>query len=183
VTDQPPQGEPATRSLGSKILWPGIIFVLLGGQVLLMFVMVYLATSDGSFAVEPDYYQKALHWEATARQRQANRRLGWQAAFELGDQVGTLGQRTLTLLLLDRDGEPVNGAAVDLVAFPHARGSQRTSAVLRGQGNGRYSADLRFQRQGLWELRLAVSSGSDTFTHTEKRDIYPPGQSRPWKPR
>jgi nitrogen fixation protein FixH len=137
---------------------------------------------DGSFAVEPDYYQKALRWDEVAAQHRENARLGWTAAIDVGDDVSVFDERTLTCRLADAEGRPVEGAAVDLVAFPHARGSERASAVLAETESGVYAATLRFRRKGVWEFRLAVRRGPNVFTHRETRDVYPPGESRPWRP-
>ena len=55
-----------------RLFWVGLILALLAGQIVLMVAMVYLATSDASFAIEPDYYQKGLNWDAVAAQVRQN---------------------------------------------------------------------------------------------------------------
>ena len=84
-----------------RLLWPGLVFALLGGQLLLVCVLAYIAVADGSFAVEPDYYQKGLHWDATAEQLRANARLGWKARLQVEDSATVLGERALTCRLTD----------------------------------------------------------------------------------
>lgn len=180
MTDRDPQTDAAERR--ARLFWPGLVLALLGGQVLFTVVTVYLATMDNSFAVEPDYYQKALHWDGEIAQRRENARLGWTAALEVGDDVSVFDERTLTCRLADAEGRPVEGAAVDLVAFPHSRGSQRASAVLVEADAGAYVATLRFRRKGVWEFRIAARQGPNVFTYRETRDVYPPGESRPWRP-
>lgn len=162
------------RETRHRLVWLGLILALLAGQIVLMLVMVYLATSDASFAIEPDYYQKSLHWDAVAAQARQNEWLGWSAKIELGPSVRVTGERTLTCTLADRTGRPLDGATVDAVAFSHARGSDRTALTLLPAGSGRYEAPLRFARVGVWEFRLAIQRGSDTFTYVEQRDVYPP---------
>jgi nitrogen fixation protein FixH len=157
-----------------RLFWVGLILALLAGQVALMLAMVYLATSDASFAIEPDYYQKALNWDTVAAQARQNERLGWSAKIELGPTVSVTGERTLTCTLADRTGRPLDGASVDAVAFSHARGSDRTAVTLLPAGSGRYEAPVRFTRVGVWEFRLAIQRGPDTFTYAEQRDVYPP---------
>ena len=76
--------------------------------------------------------------------------------------------------LADRTGQPLDGATVDAVAFSHARGSDRTAVTLLPAGSGRYEAPVRFTRAGVWEFRLAIQRGPDTFTYVEQRDVYPP---------
>jgi len=177
--------EPAKPTVDSahearhRLFWVGVILALLAGQIALMGAMVYLATSDASFAIEPDYYQKGLNWDAVAAQTRQNTRLGWSAKIELGTAVRVTGERTLTCTLADRAGQPLDGATVDAVAFSHARGSDRTAVTLLPAGSGRYEAPVRFTRAGVWEFRLAIQRGPDTFTYVEQRDVYPPtGHSR-----
>ena len=164
----------AARERRYRLVWVGLILALLAGQILLMAAMVYLATSDASFAIEPNYYQKGLNWDAIAAQLRQNQRLGWSAQLEFGTEVGATGERTLICTLADRTGQPLDGATVDAVVFSHARGGDRATVTLLPTGNGRYEAPVRFAREGLWEFRLAVQRGLETFTYVEQRDVYPP---------
>lgn len=176
-----PASRDAGRELPHGVFWLGLILALLGGQILLMLVMVYLATIDASFAVEPDYYQKGLNWDATAAQQQENARLGWSLQLDVEKLATALGERSVTMSLREKSGGPVDGAIVDLVAFPHSRGNQRQSAALEPVGGGQYETTIRFMREGLWEFRFVIRRRSDTFTHTILRDVHSPGESRPWR--
>jgi nitrogen fixation protein FixH len=169
VTDNltpPPANEAAKRG---AIFWPALIICLLVGHGLMIVTGVYIATRDRTFAIEPDYYQKGLHWDQIAQQQKENARLGWNVALELGSAVNVLGQRTVTCRLTNRLGNPLDGGQIDLVAFSHARGSDRLSAVLEPQGDGKYEAPVRITRKGTWEFRLMIRRGPDTFTLTEQR--------------
>lgn len=163
-----------TRESRHRRFWLGFIVVLLAGQIALMLVLLYLATSDTSFSIEPDYYQKGLHWDDVAAQTRQNARLGWSVRIELGPDVSVRGERGLICRLADREGQPLDGATVDVVAFSHARGSERTAVTLPWAGSGRYEAPVRFAREGVWEFRLAIQRGTDTFRYTEQRDVYLP---------
>ena len=56
-------------------------------------VVVFVATSDPSYAVEEDYYQKAVNWEAEQAQQERNRQLD-QARAGLRRISGSLPYRT-----------------------------------------------------------------------------------------
>jgi len=170
------------KSVRQAYFWPGLVITLLSGQVFMLLIMVYIATSDRSFAVEPDYYQKGLHWDEIAAQESRNQQLGWNISLEFGDPAGPLAKREVRCALTDRDGRPLDGAVVDLIAFPHARGSQRELLTLQPAGDGVYVTDMRFQKRGLWEFRFAVRRAAEVFTYVERTDVYPPGESRPWRP-
>ena len=160
-----------------RTFWVGLILALLGGQMVLISTMAYVATSDGSFAIEPDYYQKGLHWDETAAQIRKNVELGWSVRLQVGDQVGVRGERVLRCRLCDRSGRALDGATIDLVAFPHASGNQRSSATFIPAGDGEYETTLPFSRQGVWEFRIIVQRGPETFTQTLLRDVSAPGAS------
>jgi len=161
--------------------WPVFIVALLSSHMLLLSVMVYIAVSDRSFAVEPDYYQKGLHWDDIAVQQRRNAELGWHISIDFGDPAGPLTERELRCRLTDRDGSALEDAFVDLIAFPHSRGTQRELVMLEPAGEGLYVAKMRFQKKGLWEFRFVVRRDSSTFTYVEAKDVYPPGESRPWQ--
>jgi nitrogen fixation protein FixH len=163
--------KPSERRHG--LFWVGLIVALLGGQIISLAGMVYVATGDPSFAVEPDYYQKGLNWDTTAKQLAQNRRLGWTVKIHIPRQSTYSGERALRFTLLDQQDRPVEGAAVDVVAFPHARGEHRHSAALMEVEDGVYEGAIPFRRTGLWEFRFAVRKAEDTFTHVVRRNVAP----------
>lgn len=166
------RGESGEGSRGlfpwQRLVWPGIIFYMLGGQILLTLSTVYMATRSRSFAVEPDYYQKALHWDDTAAGRQMLARLGWKISIEVAPEVSPLGERTFTCRLSDKSGKPVAGARIDVVAFAHAVASQRVSAVLEPGEPGAYTGRVRMRHKGLWEFRMAIRQGDVAFTSVQQ---------------
>lgn len=171
TADQTPAGQGIS-------LWPALIIAMLGGQAILMLVMVYMATSDPSFAVEPDYYQKALHWDDMAARQRVSNQLGWSVAIAVSDQADLYKVRRLTCLLTDRNGEPIDGAEIEMLAFSHAQGSQRIHSVLEPAGAGRYHTDMRVVRPGLWEFRIAARHGDQQFIQTQTVKIAAAGGTR-----
>ena len=151
--------------------WPGVIFLLLGGQMVVITLAVVLATRDPSFAIEPDYYQKSLHWDERAAQIRANRALGWHVSLEVASQDTPAGRRPVTAIVTDAAGRPLDGAGVECIVFHHARGQDRMQAPFRPEGAGRYSADLLLRKAGIWEFRLAIRRGTDLFTTIEQQEI------------
>jgi nitrogen fixation protein FixH len=159
----------------NRLFWVGLIVGLLSAQALLMFAAVYLIVADRSFAVEPDYYQQSMDWDARMAQQRGNEQLGWQVELSVADEADIFGDRRFLCRLTDRQGSPLDGAAIDLVAFPHARGSDRSSATLTPLEDGLYETTLRIARRGKWEFRLVVEHQGETFTHTQLSNVHPPG--------
>ena len=65
----------------------------------------------------------------------------------------------------------MENATVDLVAFAHLQASNRTSSVLLPREGGEYGAVLAFEDPGMWEFRLVITRGAETFTQIVKREI------------
>lgn len=149
-------------------LWPWglglVLAVTMAGNLWVM----HVARSDASFAVEPDYYRRALAWDSTRAQEARNATLGWQLEADLvptGD-----GRARLEVQLRDAAGTPVTGATVAVEATHNARAADIVRATLDPGPWGGYSAELAAARRGLWQLRFEVSRGTERFTATLRRD-------------
>lgn len=158
-------------SPGRGWLWPlGLALALAlsaGGNV----VFMVLASRDASFAVEPDYYRKALDWDRTMAQASANRALGWMATVD--EVVPAPGGRRLVVRLIDREGRPVDGAQVTVEGRHGARAAEVVHGRLAGAGQGRYAAELPLGRAGLWELRVRAERAAQVFTQRLDADLPP----------
>jgi nitrogen fixation protein FixH len=150
--------------------WPLFIIALLVSGAGANVALMVIAMRDPSFAVEPDYYQKALRWDDAMAQERENAALGWSV--ELGVDAATRSEPTrIALRVSDRDGAPVEHATVQVTAFHNARASQIMAATLAPTRGGRYSAPLPLDRAGLWELRVRVEQGDRIFTQTISQDF------------
>lgn len=156
-----------------NLRWVYIFIGLLVVHASSMIIMAVIASSDPSFAVEPGYYEQALNWDAAAAQAAHNEQLGWT----LGVTVGEEGQggRSLEVALRDRENRPLEGAAVSIEFFHHARSAERLTASLVPRqapgGKGIYAAELPLSRSGMWELRISVERGPETFTRRMQIDV------------
>ena len=156
------------------LLWPVLIISLISLHVISCVTMALVATHDNSFAVEPDYYQKGLHYEQTIEQRRENARLGWSARLDVSNPLRGTNERNVSCTVRDREGRAVEKATVDLVAFAHLRAKKRTPLVLLPQEDGKYLATMPFDDPGRWEFRLMITRGKDTFTEVITRDFEDP---------
>ena len=142
--------------------WPwivgGLMAVVLGANL----ILIYVATSDPSFAVEEDYYQKALAWDDKRAQDRTNEQLGRSAD----------GSVAVTASLTDREGRPIPDARIRLQTFHNARAAYVIESDLGGDGSGRYSASLPMRRPGLWEFRIEVERAGRRFTHTTVEELF-----------
>lgn len=152
-------------------LWPAAIIALLGVHALAMAIVVFVATRDPSFAVEPNSYRKAVLWDNAQARRQASAQLGWAALIQTSDKVDLLGRRHVTFSLTDRDGVPVVAAKVSLEVFHHARAAERVYVQLTPDASGRYSADLPMRRAGTWEFRITAERYDSTYATVVTQEV------------
>jgi len=148
--------------------WIAAVVLILGTTVAANFYVMHLAGDDPSFAIEPDYYDRALHWDDELAQRERNARLGWRAAPTL-DAASAPG--TVHVRLADAAGVPVRDATVRVSAFPIARSAQLAEATLSPLADGAYAAPFPVQRSGAWEVRVEAVRGEDRFTSVHRLDV------------
>ena len=128
------------------------------------------AISDPSFAVEPDYYAKAVAWDAHQAQARDNAELGWSLTLDVAPADPGTGSARVVASLIDRDGLPVRGLTVGLEAFHNARASQVVKATLAETAEHGYAADVAVSRPGFWEFRVIAARGTERFTAIVNQD-------------
>lgn len=151
-------------------LIPLLIAGALALHVVGSMVMVVIATSDDSYAVEPDYYAKALAWDERRAQEQRNAELGWDLRFSL-DPAAPGADPTVQATLTGAAGEPIADARVAVEAFSNVRRDDILTAVLSPAPEG-YRATLPMHGSGRWEFRFTVTRDQDVFTYRETRHVY-----------
>jgi len=90
--------------------WPWIVAALLVATAAGQGILFYAATHDASMAIEPDYYRKAVAWDAQRARDSVSAALGWTATGELRAPDSTGAE--VAVRLADADGAPLGGARV-----------------------------------------------------------------------
>jgi nitrogen fixation protein FixH len=150
--------------------WPILLVGLLASGVGLNLYFMSCAVSDPSFAVEPDYYAKAIAWDAHQAQAKENAELGWKLVLTVAAADSGTGRARVVVMLADREGRPVRGLTVGLEAFHNARASQVVKATLVETAEHAYAADVAVARPGFWEFRVAAARGTEVFTAVVDQD-------------
>lgn len=150
--------------------WPIAIAAILGTTVAANFWVLYVANRDPSFAIEKDYYQKALRWDDEMAQEARNTALGWRLSPTL-TPIAADGA-TLTVQLTDSAGATLDGAKVTVAALHNAHAGTVLDATLApaSSGRGAYEVHLPMHRAGEWELRFEAVRGTDRFTAVRRLD-------------
>lgn len=147
-------GDPGAASRRAGLFWGSLVVGLLGIQVVVGVGAVILATGDPSVSVVPDYYDKALRWDDEKQSRADSEALGWQADISVPGGADRNGDRTVVVRLRDEEGTAIDGAAVIMSVYHHARASELQELELRGHGDGHYSGTARMPQGGLWQFEL-----------------------------
>ena len=146
--------------------WPIAVTAILGATVGANIWVAVIANDDPSFAIEHDYYRKAVQWDSVMAQARENERLGWRLQPRL-TPIGAREGSTLSVTLTDGSGAPIRDAKIDVTAFYNARADSVVRAELHGS-EASYDAKLPIHHAGAWELRFEVRRGRERFTKTAR---------------
>jgi nitrogen fixation protein FixH len=130
-----------------------------------MMVAVAIATRDRSFAVLPNYYDNAVHWDQDQAKKRASEQLGWKLEIFPAESIDPLGRRNVTLRLTDATGQPLP-ASIEVSYFHHAHANepQTLSATTGSDGRASVAAPMRYA--GFYDFRCTATAGKQTFTTT-----------------
>ncbi|MCC6229135.1 MAG: FixH family protein [Phycisphaerales bacterium] len=157
--------EPAPAKQVKNYLWPWAIFVLLGANMVVVAITVYASQRSRS-PVESDYYQKALHWDDSARQQAVNTALGWKLVPTLKKSPAGAD---VAIQLLDGKGEPIRTCKVFIEAFPFTDPAHKLDTSIDAADAETLTSTLAIDRPGLWRLSFVVDAGGARFT--QQQDI------------
>lgn len=147
--------------------WPIGITALLLATVAGNLVVMRIASSDPAFAVEPDYYRKAVHYDDVMAQQRMNQQLGWQLVAEVDPIIRSRPTR-LTIRAYEATGTPLTGATLAVMARFNARANDTLTTGLQEEAPGRYVGQLPVARPGAWELRLDAVRDSARYRATTR---------------
>lgn len=152
-----------TLGLPAHVFWPGLVIGLLLMSVAAMTTTIFLAVTDPSFAVEPNYTEHARNWDETAGARRASDALGWTADIMFGEQNSPSGERDIRVRLTDETGAQIPDASVVATLYHPARSKDRLTATLTREGTGDFRGVFHPSRAGLWEIELVARQGEAQF--------------------
>ena len=158
--------------------WPIGLTVILLATVVGNIGVIVLTKDDPSFAVEPDYYRKAVEWDSTQASQARSDALAWAVSARIASQSD--GAAELVLALTDAAGVAVPNAEVRGSLLHIARAAEVQEVSFAATADGHYAATVPMARAGVWELRLTASRQSaagdaEHFVHTIRLDTEQPG--------
>lgn len=130
------------------------------------FVRLALSTFPG--LVSTNAYERGLAYDDVIAAEEAQAQRGWQMEFDLPELSGE-GQ-VASLTLVDREGNPIAGANVIMMAERMTRYAQQVRVTLTDHGNGRYEAPITFPIAGRWFVSVLADVSGER--HFETREIF-----------
>lgn len=162
--------EMAPTSRAGRV-WAWVPALLLGSMLVGLGTLVTIAVDDPHFALEPNYYDKAVHWDRARAEASASEALGLTLSLAPALYREADGSVELELAISDRGGAPFARAQVEIEAFPNAYASRKQHLQLQEVAPGRYRGKLEQGLLGLWELRVGLTRDADRFHHDLRRDV------------
>lgn len=148
--------------------WVFVVVGLLAGHVTLMVCAVTFALRGyGSAGVEPDYYARAVAWDADREALQRSEDLGWQVTLTPDIWRDADGRRAMRVVMLDAADQAIDDAEVSLRMHHAVHTKRRADAVLKPEGRGTYAAKLADVSAGLWRVDLRIVRDTANTTPTE----------------
>lgn len=144
--------------------WPIGITTILATTIAANIWVMRIANNDPAFAIEPDYYRKAVQFDSTMADARRARALGWGVSAALS-AVGSDGRATLTVSMRDAAAAPLTGAQVSAMARFNARANDTITVVLREATPGAYTATLPIAHVGEWEVRIDATREGARYSH------------------
>lgn len=149
-------------------IWPtiviGLLAVTVGGNIW----VAVIASRDPSFAIEENYYQRAVSYDLEQAREQRSDRLGW--VLELTAGSTTAAGTPLTAVLRDSTGAVVPDANVRVQLRRVARSQTATPATLSFVGT-HYAAVVPMYDAGLWDIAIEARRGTARFSAQRRLDL------------
>lgn len=169
----PIQSVPDARARQSKrrFVMPAVVLGLLGGHMVFIFTAITLGTGDPSFAVVPDYYQKAVDYDERKALLAQSDALGWTVSLTPANNVDAIDRRGLVVQIKDAQGVSVTGLSVRIEAYHLARAGDAVVFECVEALPGQYVGHAQVAREGFWQFSIDASMGEQRFVADVKQFV------------
>jgi nitrogen fixation protein FixH len=140
--------------MSARTRWIAAILGLLGANVLGVVILIATSSANASQII-PQYDDRAARFQVVLDEAEASRALAWQATV-------TATVSSIDVIVRDRTGAPLDGAAVRIQGFHRAHAAAALDLALApiAPGHFRITAPLL---AGVYDLRVVVERGGARF--------------------
>lgn len=141
------------------IPWYFVLFFL--AIAILDGIFVYIAVAGHTGVITDNAYQKGLAYNQAIADAEIQKILGWRGAI-------SYVQGILSFTLNDKEGRPIDDAAVKAWALRPASDGHDIDLALIHTGIGLYQAPVTFPLPGLWEVRVLAEQGGQHYQQSQR---------------
>ena len=129
-------------------------------------VMIAFALNTFSGVTTDQAYEEGIAYNKTLAAAAAQEKLGWKVGIDLA--APSHERARLAVTLADRDGAPINGAAIEAhFVRPTSEGFD-SQAQLSETGAGRYEAQTSLALPGQWDVVVTASHDGASYQKTKR---------------
>lgn len=146
--------------------WMALVVAVLSVNL----VMVYFAISTSPGLVNADYYARGQEYEKTLVSRRANHPQ-WTMRTDIPQPLQPNEPQAIRIVLVDQTGQPVDPDTVTFFAYRPADATRDFSLPMTREDRGRYVVKTAFPLIGVWDTLIAVQSGDEEYTLSERVQV------------
>lgn len=148
---------------------PGLFILFFAALALVEARFIVLSTSTYRGLVTERPYERGIAYDRLLAAERAQVARGWRVTLAY-DGIADAAT-PITVEVRDRQGTPLTGASVTVLAERTTRQAQAIPASLAEDRPGLYRSALRLPVGGPWTLRIVVRKGDDLHRHIEERRV------------
>lgn len=148
-----------------------IPWLIVAGFVLVIVVngiMVYFAVASFTGLQTQGHYQRGLDYNEVLAAKTAQDGLGWSVEIDFMETGEN--EARLTVRASDRNGNPLDGAAVRVRLVRPVQAGYDMDVALAAEGDGLYDAKIELPLRGQWDILAQISHPSGKYS-TAKRIV------------
>lgn len=158
-------------SLAPGTAWPIGVTTVLAAFVAANLAVMRVADQPAALAHDPDYYRRAVNFDAERAVAARGARLGWRVTLDAPPAGAACAVRAT---LADHAGAPLDSAVVRVSAFHLAHADDiRAAAAAPTRDAGAYVAALALDRPGRWEVTVDVWRAREHLVVTRRLEVRP----------
>lgn len=152
-----------TREKTAQFLWTGGILLFFVIQAVIWTIAITFTSGDKSHAVVAGYEEQAMKWDEQVAAQAKSEKLGWTANIVVDKAGDVLSAHEFAIQILDRAGEPVPGAQLELVAFHRGAAGDPQSIDLIETAPGSYGGQITVRKNGYWQFDGRATKGESVY--------------------
>ncbi|MGD0280813.1 MAG: FixH family protein [Dissulfurispiraceae bacterium] len=137
-----------------------IVGILIGGFVIIG-ASIYIGIQKRDVVVEENPYDAGIEYEHALK---IKAELGWQVKFP---EALMKGERQLVVTVNDKNGKAIKDASIKLqlnrLGYPELQ-----EYKLSGNGNGQYTAMVKLDAAGYWDVSAYVENARDSVRYDDR---------------